>query len=243
VSAVVDSLLGQADPGLPLVLTAHASIEGATYGSERAVMLGQDLVLPASLVKDPRLDYVALGHIHKPQDLNTGAHPPVIYPGSIERVDFGEAHDDKFFVIAEVERGRTEVSWRKLANTRAFIDRRVSLSAEKRISEDLRSALEPQRDLAGAIVRLTVEYPRHLESLVDEVGIRQFAELAFEFHLVRKPHIERRARLSPDQAVGRLGPMELLDLYWRAVKAEVPDELRTLALQIVEQPSDDAGPP
>ncbi len=66
-------------------------------------MLGSDLVLSPSLVRDPRLDYVALGHIHKPQNLNENAHPPVIYPGSIERVDFGEVKDDKFFVIAHVE--------------------------------------------------------------------------------------------------------------------------------------------
>ncbi len=90
-------------------------------------MLGSDFVLPASLVKDKRLDYVALGHIHKPQDLNEGKHPPVIYPGSIERVDFGEAKDDKFFVIAEVEKGETQVEWRKLEGVRPFIDRRAVL--------------------------------------------------------------------------------------------------------------------
>ena len=81
----------------PLVLTAHASVQGAVYGGERTVMLGRELVLPGSLVKDPRLDYVALGHIHKPQNLNENAHPPVIYPGSIERVDFGEVEDDKLY--------------------------------------------------------------------------------------------------------------------------------------------------
>ena len=71
------------DPDLPLVFTAHASVQGAQYGSERTVMLGADLVLPGSLMRDPRLDYVALGHIHKPQNLNEDGHPPVIYPGSI----------------------------------------------------------------------------------------------------------------------------------------------------------------
>ena len=85
-----------------LILTAHASVEGAMFGAERMVMLGSDLVLPTALVKDRRLDYVAMGHIHKPQDVNEGHHPPVIYPGSIERMDFGEAKDDKFYIIAEV---------------------------------------------------------------------------------------------------------------------------------------------
>ncbi|MBW7920062.1 MAG: exonuclease SbcCD subunit D, partial [Anaerolineales bacterium] len=109
ISDLVAGWIESADPSLPLILTAHASVEGAAFGMERTVMLGADLVLPASLTKDKRLDYVALGHIHKPQNLNEGAHPPVIYPGSIERVDFGEAADDKFFVVAEVEKGETRV--------------------------------------------------------------------------------------------------------------------------------------
>ena len=101
---LVNGWLDKADPQLPVILTAHASVQGAQYGSERTVMLGADLVLPGSLVRDTRLDYVALGHIHKPQNLNENAHPPVIYPGSIERVDFGEAGDDKFFIVAEIEK-------------------------------------------------------------------------------------------------------------------------------------------
>lgn len=62
---LVQDWLERADPTLPTVLLAHASVQGATYGSERSIMLGNDLVLSQALVKDPRLDYVALGHIHK----------------------------------------------------------------------------------------------------------------------------------------------------------------------------------
>ena len=121
-SELVSNWLEEADPNLPVILAAHASVEGAQYGNERMVMLGRDLVLPSALFKDDRLDYVALGHIHKPQNLNENAHPPVIYPGSIERVDFGEAKDEKFFIIAEIEKGHAEVHWQKLANIRPFID-------------------------------------------------------------------------------------------------------------------------
>ena len=204
------------DPELPVVLTAHCSVQGATYGGERTVMLGGDLVLPGSLVKDPRLDYVALGHIHKPQDLNKGHHPPVIYPGSIERVDFGEAEDEKFFVIAKVERGKTRVDWRKLEDIRPFVDRFVRLETEEAVTDQLRTALPSPDELAGAIVRLVIEYPRDWETLIDEAALREYTAECFEFHLVRRPQSETRIRLPGDQAIGSLTPLELLDLYWRA---------------------------
>src|SRR3989304_839092 len=80
ISSLIEDWINEADRALPLILTAHASVEGAMFGAERMVMLGSDLVLPTSLVKDGRLDYVAMGHIHKPQDVNEGGYPPVIYP-------------------------------------------------------------------------------------------------------------------------------------------------------------------
>ena len=74
-STLINNWLNAADPNLPIILTAHASVEGAKYGAERLVILGNDFTLPPALVKDKRLDYVALGHIHKAQDLNEGSQP------------------------------------------------------------------------------------------------------------------------------------------------------------------------
>src|SRR5574339_499904 len=137
ISELVEAWVDEADRSLPLILTAHASVEGAVFGAERMVMLGSDLVLPTALVKDRRLDYVAMGHIHKPQDLNEGNHPPVIYPGSIERIDFGEAHDKKFYILAEVTRGATQVEWRKIDGTRPFMERRAILQSSENVTEFL----------------------------------------------------------------------------------------------------------
>jgi exonuclease SbcD len=225
--------LENADQNLPIILTAHASVQGASYGSERTVMLGADFVLPASLVKDKRLDYVALGHIHKPQDLNKGGHPPVIYPGSIERVDFGEAKDDKFFIIAEVEKGQTQVEWRKLEDVRPFVDRRAILESGENVTETLKSTLPKVKELEGAIVRLTVEYPRELDPLIDEAVLRKYAESSFEFHLVKRPQMEARIRLPADQTVSSLSPLDLLDQYWRASHMEEAEELQQLAQEII----------
>ena len=232
---LVQGWLAQVDESLPVVLTAHCSVQGAVYGGERMVMLGNDLVLSPAMVKDPRLDYVALGHIHKQQNLNEGAHPPVIYPGSIERVDFGEAQDDKFFVIAHVERGKTRVEWRKLEHIRPFVDRFICLKSSEGITDQLRFALPAVEHLAGAVVRLVIEYPRDWETSIDEAALREYAGESFEFQLVKRPQMETRIRLPGDQAIGSLAPLELLDLYWRASHMESSpiEELNQLAAQVI----------
>jgi len=231
ISELIEGWLEEADKELPLILTAHASVEGAMFGAERMVMLGSDLVLPTSLVKDQRLDYVAMGHIHKPQDVNEGKHPPVIYPGSIERVDFGEAKDDKFYIIADVARGETKVKWKKIEGTRPFIERRAVLKSGENVTEILKKALP--KDMSDAIVKLVVEYPRELDTLIDESALRKHAEAAFEFHLVKRPKIESRVRIPEGQAVSSMSPLELLEQYFDSAKVKDADELKKLAEEVI----------
>jgi exonuclease SbcD len=232
---VMDALVEQARTDLPLILAAHASVQGALYGGERSVMLGGDLVLSGSLVRNPRFSYVALGHIHKAQNLNEGGQPPVVYPGSIERVDFGEAADEKKFVIAHVENGKdTRVEWRKLTGRR-FIDRSIRVEAAEELMPACLAALDNPDELRDAVVRLTVVYPREYEALLDETELRRRAETAFEFHFMRRPQMENRVRLAGDQTISSLSPLELLDLYWKSLHSqpEEAEELQKLAAEML----------
>ena len=83
------------NPEIPAVLTAHLSVSEAKQGSEQSVMIGRDVVVLKSLLADSAWAYVALGHIHKHQELNRGHQPPIVYPGSLERIDFGEEGERK----------------------------------------------------------------------------------------------------------------------------------------------------
>jgi exonuclease SbcD len=236
---LVNIWLDKADRDFPIILAAHASVQGASYGGERSVMLGSDLVLPGSLVKDPRLSYVALGHIHKAQDVNQGFQPPVIYPGSIERVDFGEAGDDKFFVIAHLEKGKaTAVEWRKLEGRR-FIDRILRLERSTDIYQQILSVLPVQEEMANTVLRLVLEYPFEWDGMIDEQSLRRHTEGCLEFHFIRRPQRETRLRIPQNQEISSLGPLDLLDLFLHTLDTsdDEAEALRKLAGVVIASTS------
>jgi DNA repair protein SbcD/Mre11 len=227
VAEAVQELIESADPDLPLILTAHASVQGARYGSERTVMLGHELVLSGSIVNNPRLDYVALGHIHKHQCLSDGRQPPVVYPGSIERIDFGEARETKGFVLADVARGHTGWEFVKL-QTRPFVDLKAVTRQAESFMADLLGQLPLPAEVAGAICRVQLDYPVDWEPLLDEAAIAEHFREALTIQVQKHRRSARRARLGDTVAVESLTPNELLDRYWETVGL---DEEETAVMQ------------
>ncbi|MCA9973176.1 MAG: exonuclease SbcCD subunit D [Anaerolineales bacterium] len=242
VNAGVMQLIETAEPALPLILLAHASVQGARFGSERTVMLGHELVLGGSIVNDRRLDYVALGHIHKHQALHAdGAHPPVVYPGSIERIDFGEAREKKGFVLATVEKGCTDWAFVPL-KTRRFIDLRVETPAADTFMMDVMAQLPEATAVNDAICRVQLTYPRDWEPLLDEKAVLDHFETAFSIQLQKHRLTEKRARLGDTADVESLTPVELLATYWRSVELDdaETEAMQALAKEILAEAD---GPP
>jgi DNA repair protein SbcD/Mre11 len=218
------------DPALPAILTVHGTIHGATTGAEQQMMLDRDMVLPRSVVTIPGIDYVALGHIHKHQSL--GNHPPVVYPGSIERVDFGEEHEDKGCVIVDLEQGATTWRFMKLA-ARPFIT----------IDVDARNAPDPQaralmaiekQNLRDAVVRVRVQARAEQADLLRSDDLREAAEQAGAAVVAAVAiDLERggRSRLAPDgqDPLEGLTPRRALELYLRS-KTPALSESRIAAL-------------
>jgi len=221
-------------PDIPLILTAHASVSGAKFGSERAVMLGHELVLSGGLVNDPKLDYVALGHIHKPQALSDkGSHPPIIYPGSIERIDFGEK-EDKRFVLAEVGKGDTHWEFRML-NTRRFIDPAPITPRTEHFMEDVLSQLPAAEDVTDAICRVRLSFPRDDEPLLDERAILEHFKEAFDIKIQKHYLTNKRSRLGDAAGVEAMTPLELLETYWLSeeLEGEEIDVMLSLAKEVL----------
>jgi exonuclease SbcD len=229
-TVAVENYIKQADPALPLLLTAHASVQGAKFGSERAVMLGHELVLGGTLVNNPQLDYVALGHIHKHQCLTAvNQHPPVVYPGSIERIDFGEARETKGFILAEISKGKTSWEFVKL-KTRRFLDFKPETRDANNLMSDIMTQLPDPDGVAEAICRVQLRYPRDWEPLLDENAIADHFSRAFSIQIQKHYEIEKRSRLGNTAAVESLTPEQLLETYWQTINLDSDEAAAMQAL-------------
>jgi exonuclease SbcD len=85
------------------IVVAHVMVaEGVLGGGERSAHTVFDYWVPAGAF-DGALSYVALGHLHRPQQ--TPAAAPVWYAGSPLQLDFGETEDEKAVLVVDVQPG------------------------------------------------------------------------------------------------------------------------------------------
>ena len=179
----IEEFARQLDPRVPAVLTAHIAAAEATYSSsERTAVIGQDPTLLTSTLAHPAFDYVALGHVHKHQDLNADATPPVIYAGSPERITFGEEREEKGFCLVSVEVGDGE--HRTLYEfiptvARPFVTVQLKIPLETEDpTEPILAAIEAA-DIENAVVRVIYTLPASLISNVDLERVHQALSPAF----------------------------------------------------------------
>jgi exonuclease SbcD len=218
-------LVSRLRPDVPHILVAHGTVQGAVYGSERSVMLGQEIVIPLDLVKDPTWDYVALGHIHKHQAMEEDRAPPAVYPGSIERIDFGEEKEPKGFVIAEVERGRCTWQFEKLG-VRRFVTVSVTADGDDPTEQVIQAI--GQKAVKNAVVRVIIRTTPDRDVLIRESEVRRALKDAFYvaaiIHNVVRPE---RIRLGTQEDIAALTPIEALERYLQ-VKETPPDRIEVL---------------
>lgn len=87
----------KAGPKVPTVLMSHLLIAGQ---KENGHELTEQADIPIPRVYLPNYAYTALGHVHVPTQLGSAA---ARYSGSIERMDFGEADQDREVVLFELD--------------------------------------------------------------------------------------------------------------------------------------------
>ena len=159
---IITKLASQLDPTLPAILAGHLTVSNGLFsGSERKAIYGQDPVLMPSQLAISPFDYVALGHLHRFQNLNEGGIP-IVYSGSIDRIDFGERKEEKGFCVVTIDTetsscAKAPADLRKKCTfefvqlqTRPFIQ--IDVILEEEIAASVQASPEAMPDEAGAML-------------------------------------------------------------------------------------------
>ncbi len=213
VTKIIASLAAGLDNSLPAVLAGHLTVSSGIFsGSEKRAVYGTDpLFLPSQLGISP-FDYVALGHLHRFQNVNGSQFPPIVYSGSIERIDFGERKEDKGFSYVTIhEKEWTTYEFIKTP-TRPFIQIEAKLYDPDHQTEILIQEIE-KYNLEDAIVKILYHLPPHTKDRVDLSKVQKACAQAWYtvgiFPVRALETRERRAVLKVD-----MGLEQLLEAYF-----------------------------
>ena len=165
-ASIITTLAAKLDQTLPAILAGHLTVSNGIFsGSERKAIYGQDPVLMPSQLAISPFDYVALGHLHRFQNLNEGGIP-IVYSGSIDRVDFGERKEEKGFCVVSISNDKkTSFEFIQIA-TRPFIQIDVILSETEEQTSQILSEIR-KLNIKDAIVKITYKLPKTATDLVD----------------------------------------------------------------------------
>ena len=203
------------------LVVGHLLVSGARFGTgERQLHLGDIYGVNAEQLPG-NVQYIALGHLHRPQELLAPAK--TCYSGSLLELDFGEREQDKRVVLIDAKPGR------------AVSLESAPLSTGRRL-RDLAGSLEELQRLAPEVgtdfLRVTVKAQGPTPGLADEV--RQLMPNALE---VTVDHPREPAVIDGGGASHRtLQPAELFARFYQTKNgAEPGDDLKKLFEDIYEE--------
>jgi exonuclease SbcD len=214
---IVTANIQKLDPSLPAILAAHVWVVGAKVGSEASMTIGQEHTLLPGSIAHPAFDYIALGHIHRHQVLRE--NPPVVYAGSLERLNFSEEADEKGFYVVDIEpdgeTGKRRVSFHfHQLSGRRFVTINVNVEPGEVDPTPvvIRAITEQAADIPDSIVRLNISLPAELEGRLRDSDIRSVLKGAYYLSITRDIKRETRLRLG-NLAAEEITPLEALKTY------------------------------
>lgn len=158
------------------VLVTHQFVTGASRSDSEEISVGGSDNVDASVFDD--FDYVALGHIHGPQNIGS---PRIRYCGTPLKYSFSEVGQQKSVTVAELkEKGTLEVTARPLTPLRdlreirgSYLEVTAKSFYEGRNREDyLHITLTDEEDIPDGAAKLRVIYPNLMRLDYDNARTR-----------------------------------------------------------------------
>lgn len=209
---ILEGEIRRLNPNIPTVLLGHLMADRANLGAERFLAVGKGFTIPVSFLIRSELDYVALGHVHKHQNLNPANNPPIIYPGSIDRVDFSEEKEDKGYILLNLTKGLADWQFCPLP-VRNFCTIKVDVSEQEDPQQFILNAIN-KHDIKDAVVRLIYKIRSEQLELISYLDLDRAFKTAHSY-TIRPELVSQLARPRlPELGVGNtLDPLQALQTY------------------------------
>jgi DNA repair protein SbcD/Mre11 len=227
------------DKTLPAILAAHVSVGDAKVGrgSETLMSIGREPALLLGDIALPVFDYVALGHIHKRQVIND--HPPVVYAGSMERVDFGEEKEEKGFYVIDISKDK-HTGEKKTAYEFHPVKARRFLTIDVEVKDGepdptgkILTAIHTQKEnISNSVVRLNITVPDTLQNQLRNGEIKEALGESHNFSVSREVIKETHLRIGTRSAED-LTPAEALKAWMET--ARIPQERQKVLLEYADK--------
>jgi DNA repair protein SbcD/Mre11 len=237
-SARLTSLAEEIDPVLPAVLASHIAISSAKTGTEKSMMIGNDPVVMLSTIASPVYDYVALGHVHRQQVLSEA--PPVVYAGSMERLDFSDEKEEKGFYVVDIDVNKSPRTVNFAfhpVQARRFLTLKVDVTEAEMDPNGriMATIIENKDEIKGAIIRLKLSLPANMSGLVRDNDIFKALKEAYNVSISKEIRREANSHTSGWLKEG-LTPMDALKNYieGRSISPERQKMLIEYAEKLIE---------
>jgi len=166
-------------------------------------------------------------------------NPPVVYAGSLERLDFSEAEDDKGFYLVEIESDK-ETGQRQISfdfhrvEGRRFLNIDIGIEPQDTdpTSTVVKVIAEQEEGIKDVIVRLQISLPAEIKGQLRDNDIRNVLKEAHYFTIAKDIQRETRLRLGKWTAE-EIAPLDALKAYLESKK--VPPERAKLLLEYGER--------
>lgn len=233
----------ETDESLPVVLMAHMAVSGGDYEGHRSMaegaIIGNLETAPLeSLGHD--YDYLALGHIHKRQQLDAAGR--VCYSGSPMAVSFDEPYAHGVFLV-EIE-CRGAVPRVKSVDLEARCPL-LTVGAPAGLSwADALNELNSLEASPGSYVRLNVADDATLPDNAVELARRASAERGLRFCVLNRVRPGRTASEHSEtsmtvEELRQRSPLDIARLYADAVGEVFDEDMESLLSEIINEVEED----
>lgn len=219
---------------LPVVMAAHTTVRGCDYtGHEESIVGGIDALEMEQFGQG--YDYLALGHIHRPQYVRNGSRH-IRYAGSPLPVSFDESYSHSVSVVELKAHGDTpQVRCVEIANPRPLVTLPTSEYASWKEAKELLKNFPPE---IPAYIQLKVAIEDFLPVEAQSEAVALTSDKACRFcHIlpVRKEQKGNGDRLMTIQEFQSLQPIDIARQYAEDINLPFSELMETLFKEAAEE--------